>query len=145
MADNASIIIARLRARAERLKPESPEMQAAFHKIGMTIQARARMNITRLGMVDRGSLRESIQYKLTDDGLSVGSFGVRYAAIHEFGGPFTARMRRAMFATMRRRGGPERPSKGVIQGGRFRARPYLRPAVNESRDFIISTLRELFK
>jgi len=147
--DNRSVIFARLRDRIAALRPDSPQMAAAFHKIGLLIVARAKMNATRLGIVDRGGLRESIRYEFSKEGdaavLRTGSFGIKYAALNEFGGPFTKRMRRAMFASMRSRGGPPRPSKGVIQGGRFKARPYLRPAFKDSRDFIITTLREVLK
>jgi phage gpG-like protein len=154
ISDNSSVLMARLKARIEATRPDSPVLREAIHKIGMVIVAKTKMNMLRppgggAPIGDRGTLRESIQYRFAVEGdtsvLKVGSFGVRYAALHEFGGPFTARMRRAMFASMRRRGGPERPSKGVIVGNRFRARPYLRPAVESSRDFIVSTLREALK
>lgn len=109
------------------------------------IAARAKFNIRRQGIVDTGRLLNSIRFEFFSEGdvagIRIGSFGVPYAAMHEFGGRFTERQRRAMFYWMRRRGGPERPSKGVIRGGHFRARPYLRPAVIESREFIIAALR----
>jgi phage gpG-like protein len=155
ISDNSSVIIARLKARIEAVRPDSPQLAAAMHKIGMLIVARAKANMLRppgggapIGG-PTGTLRESIQYRFAKEGdssvLQVGSFNVRYAALHEFGGPFTARMRRAMFAALRASGKKPKPSKGVIVGNRFKARPYLRPAVRDTREYIITTLREALK
>lgn len=143
---NTDSLISRLRARSKALAPGSAAMQEALTRAGLIITARAKMNVRRLGIIDTGRLLNSIRYELYTTGnaagVRVGSFGVPYAAMHEFGGPFSERQRRAMFAAMRRRGGPPRPSKNVIQGSHFRARPYLRPAVKASAGQIIDALRE---
>jgi len=142
-----SSLIARINARAKDLQPDSLKLKAALDRIGLNVTAKAKFNARRQGIVDTGRLINSLRYEYFRDGdvagIRLGSFGVPYAALHEFGGPFTDRMRRAMFASIRKRGGPERPNKGVIQGKRFRARPYLRPAVLESRNLIMNILREV--
>lgn len=142
-------LIMRIQKRINGLTPEDPRMTAALHRIGLLISAKAKFNARRQGIVDTGRLINSLRYEIYKEGnefgVKVGSFGVPYARLHEFGGPFTPAMRRAMFWSIKRRGGPERKSKGVIQGGRFRARPYLRPAVLESRMAILSALREALR
>ena len=75
--------------------------------------------------------------------VSYGSFGVAYAGMNEFGGPFTDRQRRAMFAALRRRGSPPRPGKGIIQGGFWRPRPYIRPALIQQRRRILEILGDV--
>lgn len=147
IASNSEGLMARLRARAAGLSPSSPELKKAFGAIGLMVTARARMNIRRKGIIDTGRLLNSMRFEMFSEGdvagIRAGSFGVPYAAMHEFGGKFTERQRRAMFWNLGRRGGPKRPSKGVVRGGHFRARPYLRPAVAESRAFILAALRSV--
>ncbi len=142
----------RIRARIASLGPDSPRLREGLLRIGLLIEAEAKLNIRRKGIIDTGRLINSIRHELFKEksaaGVRVGSFGVPYAAIHEFGGPFTDAQRRAMFASLRDRGklGPSRtPGKGVIQGNRFIARPYLRPAVNKNRGRIIDIVREMLR
>jgi phage gpG-like protein len=142
-----SDLVTRLAARFKPLRNDSPELYEAFERIGMLITAKAKMNVRRYGMIDTGRLINSLRYetyKTTDSlGMKVGSFGTPYAAIHEFGGPFTEQMRRAMFADLGRRGRLKKGGgKGVIRNNYIPPRPYLMPAVNSSRGFIVSTLRK---
>jgi phage gpG-like protein len=141
-------LVSRLAARFEPLRRDSPHLYEAFTRIGMLVSAKAKMNVRRYGMIDTGRLVNSLRYQIhkTDSGLGVkiGSFGVPYAAIHEFGGPFTEQMRRAMFAELARRGRRgQGKNKGVIRDNYIRKRPYLRPAVNSSRPFMVSILRKV--
>jgi hypothetical protein len=97
--------------------------------------------------VDSGKLRSSIRFDIrTTKNLSiltVSAFGVPYARMVEYGGPFTDKMRRAMFARLRDMGKPKRPGKGIIRAGHYQARPFLRPAISESIPFIRKTIRGL--
>lgn len=139
-------LIYKLQAKTSALAPESPVLKEALTRIGMYIATLAKIEARRQGIIDSGRLINSIRYEFfkqgTRTGILVGSFNVKYAALHEFGGVFSDQMRRAMFASMRRTG-RARPgaNKNVIQGNRFKARPYLRPSVLKSRTFVIDTLR----
>lgn len=141
----------RISARLSKYEPESPELKAAFYRIGFLIESEAKLNIRRQGIIDTGRLLNSIQTKLYTKGdkvgVRVGSFGVPYAALHEFGGPFRENQRRAMFAALRDRGrlGPKGAGKGVIRGDMFTARPYLAPAIRTHKRRIIEILRGLFR
>jgi phage gpG-like protein len=142
---NIAGTISMLQRKTAELAPNSPQLKEAFIRIGLYVSALAKMEARRKGIVDRGRLINSIRYEFftkgSQVGVLVGSFNVKYAALNEFGGVFTEQMRRAMFYSMRKRGGSRRGSKGVIQGNRFRARPYLRPAFTKSRTFVLDTLR----
>lgn len=140
-------LVTRLAARFEPLRNDSPELYEAFNRIGLLVSAKAKMNVRRYGMIDTGRLINSLRHEVykTQEGIGVkvGSFGTPYAAIHEFGGPFTEQMRRAMFADLARRGRLKKGGgKGVIRGNYIPPRPYLMPAVNSSRPFILSILRK---
>lgn len=141
----------RIRARLSSFEPGSPELKGALYRVGFLIEAEAKLNLRRKGVIDTGRLINSVQTTVyahgSKVGVRVGPRGVPYAAMHEFGGPFTDRQRRAMFASLKDRGKLGRPysPKGVIVGGRFRERPYLRPAVMTHRKRIIEIIRSLFK
>lgn len=142
----------RIKARIGRFQPDDPAMREAMLRIGLLVEAEAKLNIRRKGIIDTGRLLNSIRsefYRSKDKaGIRIGSFGVPYAAMHEFGGPFTDKQRRAMFASLRDRGklGPVRQQgKGVIQGGRFMERPFIRPAVEKHKSRIIDIIRSLFR
>lgn len=144
-----SLIVARLQARIDSLQPGSPELLDAFRRIGVVMVSYAQMNIRRQGIIDTGRLLNSIRFEPfhsgTVTGIKIGSFGVPYAAMHEFGGVFTPLMRRAMFANMARRSRPKGKDKNVISDGRFRARPYLIPAIQKAQPLTIDLLREALK
>jgi hypothetical protein len=141
----------RIRARISKFEPNSPELKAALYRIGFLIEAEAKLNIRRQGAIDTGRLINSVQTTVYQQGsragVRVGPRGVPYAAMNEFGGPFTDRQRRAMFASLRERGklGRAYAPKGVIVGGRYRERPYMRPAVLKHKRRIIEIIRDLFK
>jgi len=131
--------------------PDNPKMNEALLRIGARLESDIKLNIQRNRMIDTGTLLNSIAYKLDkkDDKtiLQVGSFGVPYARMHEFGGPFLAHQRRAMFASLRNRGKLQRnyTPKNVIQGNTFKARPYIRPAWDKNKNYIMDVLRSLIK
>ncbi len=136
------------------MSPSSQVVREAMTRIGLQISAYAKVFIRKNRAIDRGGLINSIGYELFSDGqkagIRIGSFGVKYAAMNEYGGEVSPRQMRAMFAAMKRRGGPVRKSKNVVtgdgvSGGRWRARPFLRPAVKANRQFVIDTLREMIR
>ena len=134
----------RILVRIQKLNPDSLEMREALLRIGILLETEMKFNIRRKQIVDTGRLLNSIRHVLyrrgeSVAGVQVGSYGVPYAAQHEFGGPFTDLQRRAMFASMRRSGKLQRgrASKGVIRGNTFVARPFLRPALATHRQRIL--------
>ena len=149
----------RLIARLERVKtslnPTSPEMKAVLTRIGLVLQAEMRLNIGRHKMIDRGRLLNSIKYEIEQSGdtafLSVGSYGVRYAAMNEFGGAMSRAQVRAMFVALREQNGRvKRAGKGIVTinadgTGWWKERPYIRPAIIKHREFILDMLRTLGK
>lgn len=141
----------RIALKLSKFEPKSPELNAALYRIGFLIESEAKLNVRRLGIIDTGRLLNSIQTRLytqgTKVGVTVGSFGVPYAAINEFGGPFTDLQRRAMFSALRDRGklGNNKGGKGVIRGGQYIKRPYLQPAVRKHKLRIIEIIRGLLR
>ena len=119
-----------------RIESSAIPDQNKLFAIGNLVKNQAVDNITASGAVDTGELRSKIQFIIEEGaGISrvvVGAFGVKYARMVEFGGPFTDQMRKAMFATFRDRGKTPKPGKGIIGGGWYQARPFLGPAVRDS-------------
>lgn len=144
---------ARIARRMKRFEPDDPALKETLLRIGFMLETQAKLNIRRQGIIDTGRLFNSIRsqfYQRGDRvGVMVGSFGVPYAALHEFGGYISDRQRRAMFASLRERGrlaaGGKGEDKGVLQGNRMLSRPYLRPAILTHRARIIDLIRDLFK
>jgi len=66
------------------------QMLRTLHKIGMLLELNIKQQIIGISLVDQGHLLNSIRYSvdLTDEGgvVTIGSYGVKYAAIHEYGG-----------------------------------------------------------
>ena len=148
ISHNADVLTQRITLRLKRLDPKSKETKIALLRIGHLIANRAKLKIRSKKIVDTGALLNSIVVELgrTSDGsvVTVGSAGIPYAAIHEFGGPFTPKMRRAMFAAMKRAGKLNKnKNKNVIVGTRVRARPFLRPALLQSSAGIAKILAGL--
>jgi len=85
---------------------------------------------------DTGNLIKSIRYEHYSsndiEGVKVGSFGVPYAAVHEFGfhGSVTVREHLRLGFKVRQH------SRQM----NIRARPYIRPAVTKHTDWILATL-----
>lgn len=147
-----SFIIGRMNVLAKSLSPGSPAINQALLRIAMMVIAKAKINVRRHRMVDTGRLINSLRWEFyrqgDTEGVYIGSFGVRYAAMNEFGGEVSERQRRAMFAALGSRK-IRLPSKGVIRksgaGWRWKPRPYLRPALKESQQYIIETIREYLR
>jgi phage gpG-like protein len=130
---------------------DSPKLRTALIRVGSVLEAEMKLNIVRHKMVNTGRLLNSIRYEVKAMGdktqLTVGSFGVEYAAINEYGGKLTSRQIRAMFASFR--GRAKRAGKGIVRvygdgSGYHRARPYMRPAIAKHRNFMLDVLREAY-
>jgi phage gpG-like protein len=150
MARNVFTMINNLQKTIERLSPDSPYLKAAMHRVGLYVVGLAKIEALRKGVISSGRLVNSLRYEFfrrgSVVGISIGSFGVPYAAMNEFGGRISPRQYRAMMARLSRNSRHRRASKGVVRGnpqtgGTWRARPFLRPAFAKSRPFVVDTLR----
>lgn len=146
MANNTDVFVIRVTEAMAAYSANSPVMQRFMVRLGADIVARARSNIVRERIVDTGRLLNSISFRLESSAdtltLYAGAFGVRHAALMEFGGRYTPAMMRAMFASLRNRGLlGKRPGKGLLVGGVLPPRPYLRPAFAEATDNFSANLR----
>jgi hypothetical protein len=133
---DAKALEARIMAKLKKFLPQSEQSQAALHRIGSLLRTEMIMNATRKNIVDTGALRNSINYQIDGNTVSVGSFGVPYAKYHEgrpdgsgfYLGP---RGMRAMFAAMRARrssSAKRYKDKNVVVNQTLRPRPFIRPA-----------------
>lgn len=146
MAKKIDDLIKRIRAKTKRYRFNNSESQERLIRIGLLLENQTKLNIRRQGIVDTGNLLNSIQSRVfaneTSATIQYGSYGVVYAALHEFGGPFTEKMRRAMFAKLRARNAPKKPGKGLVKGNYIKARPYIRPSVIQQRRRIFQLLQD---
>lgn len=144
--------------------------KSALYKGAEVIETHAKLNIERHGLRDKGLLINSIKtYDFKSAGLSsyvwVGSRGVIYNRIHEFGGIISAKRRKylaiPMTKTAKKAGSPLNMGElsfiktnygGVLldKAGELQyvlkpsvmipSRPYLRPAIDENRDRILEVM-----
>lgn len=139
---NLGRLVARIAAQQTKLEGDSPELRSALTAIGLVVSSTAKINVRRRGLIDTGNLLNSIRFQLTVDGpvagVEIGSFGVPYARVHEFGWRGVVVVRGHTRRT---------PSGGTTQvrphqaRRNIRERPYLRPAVLARRGYIIDTMR----
>jgi hypothetical protein len=142
---DAKALETRIMAKLEKFLPQSEKSQAALHRIGSLLRTEMIMNATRKNIVDTGALKNSINYQIDGNTVSVGSFGVPYAKYHEFGANLGPAGMRAMFAAMRAR----RPAsakrsrdKNVVVNQTLRARPFVRPAFESKLSQVRKILAE---
>ena len=150
------IIIERLKDHINQNAPTNEKVKAGLMRVGMLIQARARLNALKAKppIKDSGHLIESIKYEFFREGdvstIRVGSFGIPYGAMNEFGGPISEKQRRAMFAAMARRRVQREPrdppvvGKNSSTGGLYWwPRPFLLPAIRSVEKKILEIISEL--
>jgi len=133
----------RILARLTKFEPGDPHLREALTRIGIMIERETKKNITKprepKNLVDTGALLNSIKFKVfkrgSITGVSVGSYAIPYAAVHEFG--FSGSVNVASH---------KRGTSNVSAYNRMmniRARPYLRPAVKSVRKEIIEIIKGL--
>ena len=150
---NTSQLVARLQAQTKRLAPRSPEVKEALTRIGLYVTSIAKLNVRGQNLIDTGRLLNSVRYEFFKEGaiegIRIGSFNVPYAAVHEFGYRGLATVPGHVRTITQAFGRPIEPRQVSIAAHRrqmnVRARPYLRPAVESSRTFIVDTLREALR
>lgn len=137
-----SLLLKRLNKKIDAFKSDSPEMQTAMLTIGALLRTQTILNIREQKLIDRGHLINSINFKTfkrgNNYGVAVGSFGIRYAAVHEFG--FNGRV--VVKSHTRTRDGKSfnvQPHERMMN---IKARSYLRPAVTKNTTQILNLIRE---
>jgi phage gpG-like protein len=139
----------------EAKSPDSLKIRTALNRIGLVLQAEMKYHAKRQQIIDTGSLLNSIRYEVTQSGdtsfLTVGSFGIKYAAMNEFGGKMSRSQVQKMFSEIRIRKGYSkvpRTGKGIVTvykdgTGYWRPRPFIFRALKDKKNFIIQVMREL--
>lgn len=127
---------------------DSPFIARALNRAGSVLATQIRLELRRSGLNRRtGDLANSIDYKIERRGseivLLAGSFGVRYASVHEFGGVYNipAHVRNQTQAF----GVPLNPPVQVnvrAHTKRFTARPFVRPAVLRQAENIANIIQQ---
>lgn len=147
--DLTSILVARIQSRLRKFQPDDPKLREVVLRIGQTLEAQTKLNIRSQGLIDTGRLFNSIRYeyfKITGGvGVDVGSFGVPYAAVHEFGFDGIVSVSAHKRAIAQAFGNPIEPKLIDIRQHRrhmrVRARPYLRPALLKNKDKFVDMFR----
>jgi len=149
---NESILAKRIQDIIKRHEPTSTDMKIMAEKIGLLVSNQAKLNVTKQKLIDTGNLRSSIGYKtrrVRGGGvrITIGSFGVPYAAIHEFG--FRGTVDVASFTRTITQAFGKRITPTVVtvrahqKNMDIPARPYLRPAFNSTKRKVIDIIREM--
>lgn len=143
----------KIMARLDGLKSDSPRFIEALHRIGMALEREAKLNIRRKQIVDTGALLNSIRYRIGKDSngsfVEFGSYGVPYAAVHEFGfkGPASVKAHQRLISQAF--GNPIEQRMVNVRGHtrqmNVKARPYIRPAIMEVRQEMREILRGMIK
>lgn len=148
---NTSGLIKRIQEKINALNLTSDKVRAAFTRIGVLVTAQAKINIRRQGLIDTGRLINSIRFEVfqTEEKavLRIGSFGVPYAAAHEFGFRETVTVREHT-RMMSKAFGKDISPREVRVGQhtmqmKVKKKPYLNPAVRKFTPDIVNMLRGL--
>lgn len=121
----------------------------AFVRIGTILQGQIKVNIRSQGLIDTGNLLNSIRYELIKEGsksgVRVGSYGVKYAAVHEFGFRGIVTIRSHTRTISQAFGRPIAPRPVTVRSHsakmNVRKRPYIKPAIEKHKGTIIDIIR----
>jgi phage gpG-like protein len=134
--------IDRIRKLEVKVSENSKETRYLLTRIGGLLEASIKQKIIEINLVKERRLLNSIRYRVGKNQVSVGSYGVPYAAVHEFG--FRGRVAVRAHTRVTRSGKPSKVSPHFREM-RVRERPYIRPSLKKNSDRIIQILREGFK
>jgi hypothetical protein len=149
-------LIIRLANKRKQLAPDSLELRTALTRIGSTLEEQMKKNVGRYKMIDSGNLLKKIGYELNKSSVTIGPFGVPYAARNEFGGPMSRNEVIDMLNELRKQKGNQTAKLNKVKGkgkgvvtinpdltGFWKPRPFIRDALKQHKGFIIDTLRAL--
>ena len=151
---NVDLVLNQLKAEQDRYSPENPSFRAKIIRIANLIINQAKLNIRTERLIDTGRLWNSLRYefyRMDKDsyGIRIGSFGVPYAALWEFGyhGPVAVRSHNRLMTTAF--GRPIEPTivrvKNHIRKVNVEPRPYLRPAFEQHKKRISEIISQTEK
>jgi len=157
MADEISMgqlgmtIQARILDRLKVFNPGDPKLKETLLRIGLTLETQIKLNIRSQRLIDTGRLLNSIRHKFFTEGgvsgVTVGSFGVPYASVHEFGYNGPQNVRGHIRTVTQAFGKPIEPTSYPVAGFtrqmRIPARPYMRPALDKQRNSILKQMKGL--
>jgi hypothetical protein len=131
----SSILVERVRRKLEIMATgNDTQMQAKLTRIGAILEARIKSGVLNQKLIDTGRLLNSIGYIVKQNSVTVGSFGVPYASIHEFGYSGAMKVRahdRKITQVVGRKIDLQTISIGAHNRNvNIKARPYFRPAIS---------------
>ena len=101
---NLDVMIARIERISKHIHNSS---HPSYLRIRNYLVAAIRMEVLKQRLIDTGNLRNSIDAEITEDGskiiIMVGSYGVKYAAIHELGGEIRPKSSKYLAIPLNRR------------------------------------------
>lgn len=151
ISSNYGALYARVEAKIKAAQPDSAKLRTALTRIGVLLTAQTTINVRQKRLIDTGRLINSIRYEFFKEenvsGIRVGSFGVPYAAVHEFGYHGIVQVREHLRLMNKAFGKDVKEPRKIKVGGHsarrnIPARSYLRPAVRKHADKVIDILRE---
>lgn len=157
------ILRLRIERRILQFQPNSPELRKAVLRIGFLLETEIKLNIRKKtpratgrsprALIDTGRLINSIGFNVNRKGpvhtLTVGSFSVPYAAVHEFGFSGIQRIRQHRRLQTEAFGKKIPPRSVTVRAHGRRvnipARPFIRPAIKKRGPRIVTILADLFR
>lgn len=170
MADNpADEIKKALERLAARVAPDSRPMQITLIRIANKIVNDAKSNARKVLTMRSGKLVRSIDFRMVEGGIEIGTFGIPYGRIQEFGGVVTPKRRRFLtipadrpfvnrsalnfdleFGRIPPKGGKpylftkqKTAAYRLVKRVQLEPRPFLGPAIKSNEKFAIELLERL--
>lgn len=151
MGQLGATIQARILERMQKFQPDDPRLKETLLRIGISLETQIKLNIQSQRLIDTGRLINSIRHKFYKNGdevgIEAGSFGIPYAAVHEFGFAGSVSVRPHTRVITQAFGKPIPPKsvqyRGYSRQMNVKARPYLRPAIKKQSGNIVEELRKL--
>lgn len=149
MSDGVDALVTRINSLADRITGND-KVKQALTLIGIRLQAEIKKKIRSIHLIDTGNLQNKIYYKLFQDdrghGVAVGSYGVPYAALYEFGFHGSQNVRAHSRLMNEAFGKPVKTAKQIQVKAHVRfltvaKRPYIRPTVLAENQYILDTIR----
>lgn len=137
LTTNFPSFIESFKKRINQIDVNSDTLRNALLRIGVRLQADIKIRIRSQHLIDTGNLLNSISYEIFRDGTSVGvnvgSYGVKYAAVHEFGYKGVVQVR-----AHARQGAPVKAHSRRVN---IRQKKFIRDSLVKNRQFVLDTLR----